>query len=109
MGRASRGRGREQAQLATTSLGALTPLATEQHFSVSEVAGMWGVSRDMVTREFKDRDGVLKFRRSGSLAGSRKREYVTLRIPLSVLVRFHQDRTTCWQREIELRSRRIED
>jgi len=52
----------------------------ERHYSVSEVAGLWNLSRDSVRRIFRCEPGVL-------VIGDR---YVTLRIPESVLQRVHR-------------------
>jgi len=60
--------------------------ATERHYSVSEVAGMWNLSTDAVRRLFRDEVGVLVLPQSEF---NRKRRYDTLRIPESVLKRVH--------------------
>ena len=52
----------------------------ERHYSVSEVAALWSLSRDSVRRIFRREPGVL-------VIGDR---YVTLRIPESVLERVHR-------------------
>jgi hypothetical protein len=52
----------------------------ERHYSVSEVARLWSLSRDSVRRIFRREPGVL-------VIGDR---YVTLRIPESVLERVHR-------------------
>jgi transcriptional regulator GlxA family with amidase domain len=52
----------------------------ERHYSVSEVANLWALSRDSVRRLFRREPGVLAM-------GDR---YVTLRIPESVLERVHR-------------------
>jgi transcriptional regulator GlxA family with amidase domain len=52
----------------------------ERHYSVSEVAKLWSLSRDSVRRLFRRERGVL-------VIGSR---YATLRIPESVLERVHR-------------------
>ena len=63
----------------------------ETHYSVKQVAEEWGVDAETVRRTFIDEDGVLilgdKKRREG------RREYLTLRIPESVLKRVYSDRT----------------
>jgi hypothetical protein len=58
----------------------------EKHYSVSQVAELWAVSRDLIRDVFKDEPGVLKFERPGTRI---KRAYSTLRIPESVLTRVH--------------------
>jgi transcriptional regulator GlxA family with amidase domain len=52
----------------------------ERHYSVSEVATLWSLSRDSVRRIFRREPGVL-------VIGDK---YVTLRIPESVLQRVHK-------------------
>lgn len=61
-----------------------TPEVTEKHYSVSEVARLWGISTDMVRDIFRKEPGVLNFRRPGTRT---KRSYSTIRVPHSVLVR----------------------
>jgi AraC-like DNA-binding protein len=52
----------------------------ERHYSVNDVAKLWGLSRDSVRRIFRREPGVL-------VIGDK---YVTLRIPDSVLERVHR-------------------
>ncbi len=52
----------------------------ERHYSVTDIASLWGLSRDSVRRLFRREPGVLAI-------GER---YVTLRIPASVLERVHR-------------------
>ena len=52
----------------------------ERHYSVTEVANLWALSRDSVRRLFRREPGVLAI-------GDK---YVTLRIPESVLDRVHR-------------------
>jgi len=62
------------------SLSSLPAPHGERHYSVSEVAALWSLSRDSVRRIFRREPGVL-------VIGDR---YVTLRIPESVLERVHR-------------------
>ncbi len=76
---------------ATPSVGDRTPVPTsqafsERHYSVGEIAAMWGVSTDVVRRLFQREPGVLVL--GGQKTG--KRRYATLRIPESVARRVHQ-------------------
>ena len=58
----------------------------ERHFSVAEIGCMWNLSKDAVRRMFQNEPGVLVL---GGHSSSRKRRYVTLRIPQAVLERVH--------------------
>lgn len=64
--------------------------ATERHYSTSEVAEMWGLNVRLIQRMFRDEPGVLKI---GSPRLRTKRSYETLRIPESVLRRWHEQRS----------------
>ena len=64
-------------------------VALEKHYTVPEVAGLWGISEKTVRRLFDAEDGVLRW---GSDETARKRGYHNLRIPQSVLIRVHQRR-----------------
>lgn len=64
---------------------------TERHWSVEEVAALWGISKDTVRRLFSREPGVLAL---GRRLASGKRRYTTLRIPQSVLERIHR-RLSC--------------
>jgi hypothetical protein len=63
-----------------------TPIFSERHYTVDEVAEMWNLSRDSVRRMFQSEPDVPKIARPGSRY---KRCYVTLRIPESVLNRVY--------------------
>jgi excisionase family DNA binding protein len=56
----------------------------QRHYTVDEVAEMWNMGRDTVTRLFRSEEGVMKLTRPGS---KYKRTFTTLRIPESVLNR----------------------
>jgi len=64
-------------------------LALERHYTVLEIAEMWSLSEKTVRRMFEQEEGVLQW---GSPETRRKRGYITLRIPESVLIRVHQKR-----------------
>lgn len=66
-----------------------TPLsiATERHYSVAEIADLWGWSRQSITRMFIHEPGVIAW---GETETMTKRGYITLRIPQSVLERVHR-------------------
>jgi hypothetical protein len=64
-------------------------LGLECHYSVGEIAEIWGLSEKIIRRMFEDEEGVLKW---GSPETRRKRGYMTLRIPESVMLRVHDQR-----------------
>jgi len=64
-------------------------VALERHYSVLEVAELWGISEKTVRRLFDGEEGVLRWGTSETI---RKRSYYNLRIPQSVLVRVHHRR-----------------
>jgi hypothetical protein len=64
-------------------------LGLERHYSVAEIAEIWGLSEKTVRRMFEEEDGVLQW---GTPETRRKRGYITLRIPESVLLRVHRKR-----------------
>lgn len=66
----------------------MTPNQT--HYTVEQVAEMWNMSRDSVTRLFRDEPGVMKITRPGNRY---KRAYTTIRIPESVLNRVYSRMT----------------
>jgi hypothetical protein len=68
----------------------VSPIATEQHFSVQEVAQMWNLSEDSVRRLFADEPGVLQISMPRLQKNRRHKPHVRLSIPLSVLTRLHQ-------------------
>ncbi len=65
-------------------------LALERHYTVAEIAVMWGLSEKTVRRMFQDEDGVLQW---GIPEQRHKRGYITMRVPESVLLRVHYKRT----------------
>jgi AraC-like DNA-binding protein len=64
---------------------------TERHYSVKELAQMWGLSPTAIRRMFRNEPGVLRF---GKENKGHQRNYVTLRIPASVAERVYQ-RCSC--------------
>jgi len=61
--------------------------ATQRHFSVREVACLWGLGPDAVRDLFMKEPGVLVI---GHERSRNKRAYRTLRIPESVVQRVHR-------------------
>lgn len=66
-------------------------VAFERHYRARELAEIWSLDESTVRRLFQDEPGVLKIGRSGHRDG--KRDYTSLRIPESVAVRVHQERS----------------
>lgn len=58
----------------------------QTHYTAEDVAKMLNMSRDSVTRLFREEEGVLKITRPGNRY---KRTYTTIRIPESVLNRVY--------------------
>ena len=63
------------------------PTLMEHHFSVKELAEMWGLSPVAVRRLFRNEPGVIRF---GKENKRHRRDYVTLRIPASVAERVYR-------------------
>ena len=61
-------------------------LSAERHWDVASIALLWNLSKDTVRRMFQNEPGVLVV--DGHSKG-RKRRYLVLRIPQSVLERVH--------------------
>ena len=61
--------------------------AVEQHFQIPEIAKLWNLSDDTVRALFKGEPGVLAIVRPGH---ARKRAYISLRVPESVVNRVHR-------------------
>jgi hypothetical protein len=60
-----------------------------RHFTVQEIASLWNLSDDIVREIFEHEPGVLVI---GSDRSTRKRRYLTLRIPLDVVERVYRRR-----------------
>ena len=60
----------------------------ERHYTVAEIAKLWQLSPDAVRRLFRNEPGVVVLGGTGPRV--RKRKYLTLRIPQSVLERVHR-------------------
>ena len=64
--------------------------AFEKHYSVKEIAALWGYSTETIRRLFRNEKGVLKI---GSPGTRFKRQRFQLSIPESVLIRVHNQRS----------------
>ena len=72
--------------------GVLSVSAFEKHYTVDELAAMWGLSDDTVRKLFINQPGVMKIGSPSRLVGRGKyrRRYYTLRIPESIAVSVHK-------------------
>lgn len=61
--------------------------AFEKHFSIKELATLWGLSQGCIRTLFRDRSDVLRLSRPEKRF---KRKYETLRIPESVAARVYE-------------------
>ena len=61
-------------------------LATEKHYTIPEIADLWGASADTVRKYFIDETGVIKL---GHQTRKNKRRYVTLLVPESIMKKVH--------------------
>lgn len=70
-----------------TQRSSISDVAIERHYSVSELADLWGLSERTIRRMFEKEPGVLCW---GSSETRYKRGYRTLRIPETVMLRVHR-------------------
>lgn len=61
--------------------------AMEKHYSLEQIGELWALSTRTVRKMFENEPGIIVFGNMGSL---KKRRYLTLRIPESVLLRVHR-------------------
>ena len=70
-------------------MGTCAPDTTaEQHYSINQLAALWGLDPDTLRPYFKARPGVLKIVRPEARL---KRGYTTLRIPASIAEQVHRE------------------
>ena len=62
--------------------------ALERHYSVGQIAELWGWSETKVREVFRDEPGVLQSQLR-ALLRRKKRQNISLRVPESVLLRVH--------------------
>lgn len=82
-------------------------LAIERHFSVQEVAELWGISDESVRRMFEDQPGVLKLSIPRLVQNRKHKPHVRLSIPLSVLTRLHEQWASGFSFKVQRRGRSI--
>lgn len=56
----------------------------EKHYTVADIAEVWGISVDLARDIFRKEPGVVAFDRTGN------GKYITLRVPESVMERVHR-------------------
>lgn len=61
--------------------------AIEKHYSIQELAEIWNLSEDTIRRLFREEPGVIRI---NAALSRRRRRYVVLRLPESVVVRVHE-------------------
>lgn len=66
------------------------PQPSERHYTPRQIAELWQLDTRTIRELFRDEPGVLKIGESGRRG---RRDYITLRIPESVLLRVHQQRS----------------
>ncbi len=62
--------------------------ALERHYTAAEVGKLWSLSEDTIRAIFRNTPGVLKLVQP---ARRGKRQYISLRIPESVLLKRHAE------------------
>jgi hypothetical protein len=68
---------------------ALAP-ALEKHYSVGEIAELWGISDNTARKLFADEPGVLSWGSEEKMGRYRSRGYRSIRVPESVMIRVHR-------------------
>jgi hypothetical protein len=61
--------------------------ALERHYSIGEIAALWNLSEDTTRALFRDEPDVVRI---GTPLKRRKRAYITLRIPESIVQKVHE-------------------
>jgi hypothetical protein len=69
--------------------------ALERHYTPKEISVIWALDESTVRKIFVDEEGVLRIGKDNKRDG--KRDYITLRIPQSVLERVYRARTKSWK------------
>jgi hypothetical protein len=63
----------------------ISVLMMERHFTVQELADMWGFSHNFINGKFRDEPGVMHTQKKGRV----KRSYGAIRMPQSVAERVY--------------------
>ena len=74
-------------------------LATERHFTPTQLAALWGMSPSKVRELFSQEEGVIRFGEPSRREGKKLvRSYYSMRIPESVAGRVHDSLTSIAKR-----------
>ena len=85
------------------------PPALQQHYTVQQLAKLWGRDECTIRRMFQDEPGVLKVSMPKLVKRRSKRApKVFLSIPASVAVRVHDRQSRTWLSEVQSRGGRVE-
>ena len=78
---------------------AVAILATERHFTPTQLAALWGMSPSKVRELFSEEEGVIRFGEPSRREGKKLvRSYYSMRIPESVASRVHDSLTSTARR-----------
>jgi hypothetical protein len=69
-------------------LEAILDLSQERHYSIKQLAELWGLDYETVRRLFEHEPGVIRVNSKGNRPGTRR--YLCVRIPETVSRRVHQ-------------------
>jgi hypothetical protein len=74
-------------------------LATERHFTPTQLGALWGMSPSKVSELFSEEEGVIRFGEPSRREGKKLvRSYYSMRIPESVAARVHDSLTSIAKR-----------
>ena len=77
-------------------------LATERHFTPTQLAALWGMSPSKVRELFSEEEGVIRFGEPSRREGKKLvRSYYSMRIPESVAARVHDSLTSTARRPVK--------
>ena len=77
-------------------------LATERHFTPTQLAALWGMSPSKVRELFSEEEGVIRFGEPSRREGKKLvRSYYSMRIPESVAGRVHDSLTSIAKRPVK--------
>lgn len=65
----------------------------QRHYTLSELAKQWHISRVTLTGWFRNEPGVIKYGENNKLTKNRKRTHVSMRVPESVARRVYRQHT----------------